>query len=524
MRCDDIRQQLAYYRELDIATRAKVDEHLSACSACAAARTAYERMDAALVGLPTRQASRALRAKVLARTVQRSSAGPRRMRVGWAPAAAALVLLLAVVMGGTLRVSAEALPGDALYPVKRAAEQVRLTLTFDPLEREALIETLNETRRQEVAEVIRQQRDVPVEFQGTVQAVRDDRVLVDGLEVKLPPLGPQATPPALGSTVLVRALASAGQLEVAQIELRQPSTSHKPADGVPTHEVASPMPQNKPTEMDTVVPTRTLHQPTASVTIEPRPTRTLEIIPATLMATPSLRPDDALRPSRTPWHTQTPHNSRTPAIKPTIQPTSVSPVDAKPSMTPVPSPIAIITRMATAMPEPTAPPVVDPTSLPEPTATRRATPRPTLTERPLGPTAEAPATRKPTPKPEHSPTPLHGHEPTDEPTPRPVITLIATAFLPGPTRPAESVPTTPPTESPAPTETPQPTPTETHPSDKERTKEPPAPRWLPDPASTRAQPPTAPSSPTEESYPPPPVLPTLTSPYPAAEARSASRR
>lgn len=49
----------------------------------------------------------------------------------WATAAAA-VLLVAIVAGGTLTTSASSLPGDALYPVKTAAEGVRLTLARDP--------------------------------------------------------------------------------------------------------------------------------------------------------------------------------------------------------------------------------------------------------------------------------------------------------------------------------------------------------------------------------------------------------
>lgn len=49
----------------------------------------------------------------------------------WATAAAA-VLLVAIVAGGTLTTSASSLPGDVLYPVKTAAEGVRLTLARDP--------------------------------------------------------------------------------------------------------------------------------------------------------------------------------------------------------------------------------------------------------------------------------------------------------------------------------------------------------------------------------------------------------
>lgn len=63
--------------------------------------------------------------------------------------AAVLVLALA----GATSAAASSLPGDALYSVKRASEDVRLALTFDAFARAQLLSELTDRRIEELAEI-----------------------------------------------------------------------------------------------------------------------------------------------------------------------------------------------------------------------------------------------------------------------------------------------------------------------------------------------------------------------------------
>ena len=105
--------------------------------------------------------------------------------VGWATAAAALLLVI-VLTTSTVAVSAGALPGDVLYPVKRATEQVQVLLTFNPAAREALREQLDERRRQEVLQILEARRTAhTLTFVGSVESVSPTLWEVDGLAVEI---------------------------------------------------------------------------------------------------------------------------------------------------------------------------------------------------------------------------------------------------------------------------------------------------------------------------------------------------
>lgn len=74
---------------------------------------------------------------------------------GFAVAVAAMAVVLAAA--GLLTLAArDALPGEALYAVKRGAEQVRLGMTWDRDERGFALLHLAETRLDEVTELVRQ--------------------------------------------------------------------------------------------------------------------------------------------------------------------------------------------------------------------------------------------------------------------------------------------------------------------------------------------------------------------------------
>jgi hypothetical protein len=82
--------------------------------------------------------------------------------------AAALVLVLA----GATSAAASSLPGDALYSVKRASEDVRLALTFDVEARTQLLSEFTDRRLEELAEIAkRRPSSAPTATQEYADAV-----------------------------------------------------------------------------------------------------------------------------------------------------------------------------------------------------------------------------------------------------------------------------------------------------------------------------------------------------------------
>jgi hypothetical protein len=68
------------------------------------------------------------------------------------PALAAAVILVLVFAGAT-SAAASSLPGEPLYAVKRAAEDVRLALTFDDVARTQLLSELTDRRLEELSQI-----------------------------------------------------------------------------------------------------------------------------------------------------------------------------------------------------------------------------------------------------------------------------------------------------------------------------------------------------------------------------------
>ena len=67
--------------------------------------------------------------------------------------ALAVAAVLVLVFAGATSAAASSLPGDPLYAVKRAAEDVRLALTFDDVARTQLLSELTDRRLEELAEI-----------------------------------------------------------------------------------------------------------------------------------------------------------------------------------------------------------------------------------------------------------------------------------------------------------------------------------------------------------------------------------
>ena len=93
-------------------------------------------------------------------------------------AAASLVLVLA----GATSAAASSLPGDPLYAVKRASEDVRLALTFDDVARTQLLSELTDRRLEELAEIAKKRpSSAPTATQEYADAVNNFANALDEL-------------------------------------------------------------------------------------------------------------------------------------------------------------------------------------------------------------------------------------------------------------------------------------------------------------------------------------------------------
>jgi len=97
------------------------------------------------------------------------------------PALAAAAILVLVLAGAT-SAAASSLPGDALYSLKRASEEVRLALTFDDVARTQLLSELTDRRLEELAEIAkRRPASVPTATQEYADAVNSFANALDEL-------------------------------------------------------------------------------------------------------------------------------------------------------------------------------------------------------------------------------------------------------------------------------------------------------------------------------------------------------
>lgn len=212
------------------------------------------------------------------------------------------LLLFALVGGGAVIASAHSLPGDPLYPVKRAAEQVQLLLTFDPTAKASLRSRFQERRQAEVEAVVAQGRQVEVELPGRIQSLSETIWWVGGYRVILGADTVVEGEPAVGLMADVDALAQAdGSLLARRI------TVEGPRPKAPLRPTATPTPTATP--KPTATP-RPLTELKPSPTVSPTPT---------IVATPTKEPSPT--PSSTPTPTPTATLTPTPTLTPTSTPT-----------------------------------------------------------------------------------------------------------------------------------------------------------------------------------------------------------
>ena len=94
----------------------------------------------------------------------------------------AVAAILVLVLAGATSAAASSLPGDPLYAVKRATEDVRLALTFNDVARTQLLSELTDRRLEELAEIVkRRPASAPTATQEYADAVNNFANALDDL-------------------------------------------------------------------------------------------------------------------------------------------------------------------------------------------------------------------------------------------------------------------------------------------------------------------------------------------------------
>ncbi|MGB3717750.1 MAG: DUF5667 domain-containing protein [Candidatus Promineifilaceae bacterium] len=233
-------------------------------------------------------------------------------------AAAMLIAILAFGGWGVTSASADAIPGDLLYPVKTTMENARLLLTTDPSAREELQQEIQERRRLEIQEAIQAGRETDVRFQGELLAFDENSWVVGGLRVMVDNNTVITGQPVIGALVNVNASITPDGNLLAQMLTVEGLTPPYPGPGA----TSLPMPTHEPTHMPTHEPT---HMPTHEPTnMPPMPTHEPTHMPThepTNMPTPeptNMPPMPTHEPTHMPTHE--------PTHMPTHEPTNIPPM------------------------------------------------------------------------------------------------------------------------------------------------------------------------------------------------------
>jgi hypothetical protein len=193
-------------------------------------------------------------------------------------ASLAVVLLLLGV--SLFNVSASALPGDSLYPLKRTIEDWRLMRATDPQQIMELAEQFRQERLNEITLLLRDGREADVQFEGEIEALESANWIVSGLIVQINSETIIEGTPRVGETARIDGYTSAGSLFGRQISILTGRPDPEPEETpLPTILPIVETPEATPVEL---VPTP------SSTPAAPLPTAT----PATSAPAPPSAGDD----------------------------------------------------------------------------------------------------------------------------------------------------------------------------------------------------------------------------------------
>lgn len=124
--------------------------------------------------------------KFLAQAVEQKTNSPFSIFLNLVPRLAILFLVIGISLTLTGLASAQSIPGDVLYGVKRTFEQVQLNLTNDSAEKVQLEEVFDARRVREVQKMFASQRRDTVQFAGWLEISVKGRASVEELHLILP--------------------------------------------------------------------------------------------------------------------------------------------------------------------------------------------------------------------------------------------------------------------------------------------------------------------------------------------------
>jgi hypothetical protein len=247
--------------------------------------------------------------------------------------AIALLLVVSIILGGgiTAKVSASALPGDALYPLKLGLEDLNLLFANDPQVRQQIELQNQATRQQEVQSVLKLGRQTTVHFVGIVSVINPDSWIIGGLPVNLDSATQVVGAAAPGMIINVEGETRAdGTILAHTLTVQGQATPMVPPPGStpmgsptsePTHQ-ATPAPSMMPTRQSTSMPTMmATNQPTSMPTMM---STTKPTSMPTMMSTnnptsmPTMMPTN--RPTMSPTHQPTSMPTMMPTMKPGMKP------------------------------------------------------------------------------------------------------------------------------------------------------------------------------------------------------------
>ena len=265
--------------------------------------------------------------------------------------------------------SANSLPGDVFYPVKTFVENIQYKLTFNPNSKQALLNEIQEKRKEEIELLFINKRSSQVHFVGRLIKIENDTWFVDQFRVLISPNTKIFGTPEIGKLIQIWGITSPnGTIEAIKIQTES-GTGGSPKN--------SPSPMPTSTNMMEIMGGSSTPTPTIasteflSSTNTPYPSRTPTLPPATNTMCSTNTPSMISPPLPTTWITYLPGSTQTPLptyiatyiINPThtprptrilpteyatyIPPDASTPTPIMPQSTPVPPQVFIITRTPT---------------------------------------------------------------------------------------------------------------------------------------------------------------------------------
>ncbi|MFQ5401784.1 MAG: DUF5667 domain-containing protein, partial [Anaerolineae bacterium] len=194
--------------------------------------------------------------------------------------AIAMVIVLFVGGAAAVTTSAQTLPGDTLYPVKRIVENVRLVFAGNESARQTLETELTQERLREIKALMANGRQEIVEFSGPLAPTGDGGWQVNGFSLRITPQTQIEGELAAGRITAVRAqIMNDGTLTALHLRVQTtPSTS--PQDPYPgPNPSTTPVPSHTPMTTDMPgpgpQPSHTpMHNPTDMPGPSPHPSQT----------------------------------------------------------------------------------------------------------------------------------------------------------------------------------------------------------------------------------------------------------